>query len=419
MPFAIGLLCLLAAACALSSLVTQGQSYDWYAQTYGERTAAVILALHADDAYHSVWFIAISGFLCLNLLLCSLTRLPGLIRRVRAGRDPLSLSAGEATARVSGLRDPEAFFLRLGLRRIRKGQDPEGRELLAAARNAAGYAGPWICHLGVLLLIAGFALGQMTKQESAVWGLPGQTRMIEGTSLSVTIDGFQAARGAAGQVSQYTTAFTVTDLSDGRRESASAAVNAPASLFGRRFYQNSTGWGADVRVLKDGKPCQLEPLCVGEGLEIRDKEGLTVLLRGFYPDYQPGAGGIPGTASEEIRNPAYLYMAVYQDRVLGMNVLTAGEELTIDEYTVTFENPRLYTLLAVKQDRFTLLALLGGAVTLAGLGLALYFRPEKLQAVREPDGSWTAAGWCRKGGALYEERFLAAAKEDTKEVHPE
>ena len=36
-----------------------------------------------------------------------------------------------------------------------------------------------------------------------------------------------------------------------------------------------------------------------------------------------------------------------------MNVLMQGEELTIDEYTVLFENPRNYTLLAVKRDSFT------------------------------------------------------------------
>ena len=45
MRFAIALLALLAAACSLGSLVTQGQSYAWYAQRYSERAAALILAL--------------------------------------------------------------------------------------------------------------------------------------------------------------------------------------------------------------------------------------------------------------------------------------------------------------------------------------------------------------------------------------
>ena len=68
MPFAIGLLVLLAAACALSSTIPQGQSYETDAAQYGERTAGLILALRLDDAFHSLWFIGLSAVLCMNLL---------------------------------------------------------------------------------------------------------------------------------------------------------------------------------------------------------------------------------------------------------------------------------------------------------------------------------------------------------------
>ena len=68
MKFAVALLVILAIACSLASLVTQGQTYSWYAQRYSERTAALIIALHLDDAFHSPWFITITAFLTLNLL---------------------------------------------------------------------------------------------------------------------------------------------------------------------------------------------------------------------------------------------------------------------------------------------------------------------------------------------------------------
>ena len=74
MRFAILLLAVLALACSVSSMVTQGQSFAWYAQRYSERTAALILALHWDDAFHSWWFLLISAFLCINLLLCNILR---------------------------------------------------------------------------------------------------------------------------------------------------------------------------------------------------------------------------------------------------------------------------------------------------------------------------------------------------------
>ena len=88
MPFAIALLVLLAAACAFSSTISQGLSYEQYAAEYGERTAGLIIALRLDDAFHSWWFIGLSAFLCLNLLCCNLIRLPALLKRVRTFTDP-------------------------------------------------------------------------------------------------------------------------------------------------------------------------------------------------------------------------------------------------------------------------------------------------------------------------------------------
>jgi cytochrome c biogenesis protein len=88
MRFAIALLLILALACAASSLITQNQTYAWYSQRYSERTAALIMALRLDDAFHSPWFIAITAFLCVNLLLCNLLRLPQLIRRTKVETRP-------------------------------------------------------------------------------------------------------------------------------------------------------------------------------------------------------------------------------------------------------------------------------------------------------------------------------------------
>jgi cytochrome c biogenesis protein ResB len=91
-----------------------------------------------------------------------------------------------------------------------------------------------------------------------------------------------------------------------------------------------------------------------------------------------------------------------------MDALMDGEEITIDEYTVTFTNPQSYTLIQVKVDRFTFLALIGGLVTMLGLLLALYVQPARVWAIRQDDGLWTLYGQSRKGGALFVERFNKA-----------
>lgn len=404
MRFAIALLGLLAGSCALASLITQGQSYAWYAARYSERTAALILAFHLDDAFHSAWFILLSAFLILNLLACNLTRFPSLYRRTR---DETIRPDAPSDAQAEGVEEPEAVFSALRMPQPRRAVTEDGRELLYAFKHRLGLWGAWTCHLGILLLILGFSLGQMTREEYAVYGVPGQTRAIGETGLTLTIDDFRVGLREDDTVEQYTADITVRGPNG--EESASVSVNQPARAFGLTFYQNSTGWAARVNVTENGEPLQEEVLCAGEYLPIADKPELVVYFNAFYPDYEliPGEG--PRTRSGQLNNPAYLYTAYYRGEFLGMNVLLAGEELTIDEYVVTFSEPQNYTLIQAKRDSFAWVALLGGVVATLGLFLALYVQPVTVWATREETG-WTVRGSCRKGGALFRERFEEAVR---------
>lgn len=408
MRFALILLTVLALACAGGSLIPQGLSLSQYAADYSERTAALILALGLDDVFHSWWFLLITAFLCCNLLLCSLLRLRTLLAQTRRAQLAEPETAASVKAAVDG--DPEAIFARLRFPQPKRTTAEDGREALVCAKNTVGLWGAWICHLGILLLIVGFALGQMTHREFTVYGVPGQTRAIGDTGLQLTIDVFEVALREDGSAEQYRTALTVSDGAQTR--SGTAEVNAPADLFGLRFYQNSTGWAASVTVEKDGEPLQEELLCVGEFFPIQDRPQLVVLFRAFYPDYVylPGTG--PATASNRLNAPAYLYALYYNEELLGMNVLTGDEQITVDDYTIVFRDPQHYTLLQVKQDRFTPLALAGGLIVLLGLFLSFYLQPKKLWALRTEEG-WTLCGICRKGAPLFREQFFAACgKED-------
>ena len=412
MRFAIILLAVLAAACTAGSLVTQGQDYAWYARRYSERTAALILALRLDDAFHSWWFILISAFLCVNLLLCSVLRLPQLIRRTKAAADPRAALRAPDGALAEGLSDPRPVFRRLRMPAPVESSTDDGRRALFAAKNRAGFWGAWICHLGILLLIAGFGLGQMTQKQYAVYGVPGQSRPIGDTGCVLRIDDFRVDLREDDTVAQYTADITVFGPSGegGTGSSATVSVNNPASLFGMKFYQNSTGWAATVSVAEKGAPLQEEIVCAGEYLLVADKPDLAICFNAFYPDYVMTPGSRPATASSRLNNPAYLYSVYYREQMIGMNVLMADEELTIDDYTVTFSKPQNYTLIQVKADRFTPLALLGGLITMLGLLLALYVLPASVWAVQTGDGSWTLYGASRKGGALFREQVLRAAQ---------
>ena len=419
MGFAISLLTVLAAACVVASFVTQGQSYEWYASTYSEGTARLIVGLGLDDAFHSWWLLTLTAFLCGNLLLCNLTRLKPLIARTRAEADPAAVMNGPADASAAGVTDPLPVFEKLRLPKPKE-HELNGQKVLFSGKNRLGLWGPWVCHLGILLLIVGFTLGQMLHREYTVYGVPGDTKPIGDTGYYLTIDDFEVRLRDDDTVEQYVADITVFRTPQGSTtvpdsKNATVSVNHPARLCGFKVYQNSTGYAARISVDEDGTPLQTGIVCAGEGVEIADAPGLNVYLNAFYPDFylQPGIG--PMTLSGRMNNPAYLYSITYRDSMVGMNYWQETEDpITVNDYSITFSEPQSYTLLQVKVDRFQGLALLGGLVTMLGLILAFYWLPGKVWAVNEEDGTWTVYGLSPKGGALFREAFDRALGRKTK-----
>ena len=149
-------------------------------------------------------------------------------------------------------------------------------------------------------------------------------------------------------------------------------------------------------------------------MTVEDMPDLTIWLNAFYPDYAL-VDGQPLTMSGSMNNPGYLYSVYYADQVIGMNVLMEGEQITIDDYTVTFSDPQSYTILQIKRDRFVWLAFIGGMILMLGLGLAFYLQPVKIWALRTEEG-WTVYGSSRKGGALFKERFEQAVQVENGET---
>ena len=327
MKFAIILLVILSLAMAGGSFIPQKLTLAEYTDMYSERAAAAIFALGLDDVFHSWWFLALFILLCLDIFFCNVTKLPALFRRVKAAPKP-----------------------------------------------KVGVFGPFVSHVGMLLLIIGFVLGQVTKEEYVVYGYPGQVKDLGETGIKVGINDFQVSFNEDDSVSQYTAGLVLMDESLIVRTQAS--VNHPAEAMGYKFYQNSFGYTAAVRVTKGGETVEEGRILAGSGFAFQDNENISVVFNAFYPDYIFVEGSGPATKSGVMRNPGYLYSVYYGENLLGMNVLQSGEKITIDDYVVTFEDPGYYTVLQVKKDSFTWLVLVGGIVLLAGLFLSFYVRPK-------------------------------------------
>lgn len=408
MKFGIILLIIMILACLGGSVIPQGEISAYYTGYYPEKIGMLILITGFSDVFHCWWFVILTLLICVNLLGCNLFHFPKLLNRTRNGYSlDKCLTAWDGTADAVISSAPETLFRQLGFHKAEE-KSIDGRSYRYAIRNKIGIWGAWLTHLGLLIIIVGFTLGQIFTVKYTVYGVVGQTLPVEDTDYTLTINDFHIDLREDETVEQYTSNVTVTDTKSGDAQTGDTSVNHPAKLHGMSIFQNSTGWAATALVFKDEELIQSEILCAGEHLAIKDFQDLVVALNAFYPDYAQDASGSPYTASSELNNPAYLYTVYYQGRVLGMNVLQE-DYITIDDYTIAFVDPQQYTLIQLKRDPFTWIALIGGALLLFALLVAFYLRTEEIWAVQNEDGTWQIAGKSRKGGLLFHEAIVSKA----------
>lgn len=394
MKFAMVILCLFVLVCIAGSVIPQGEIPAVYEKAY-PGWSGLIVDTGLDDVFHSPGFAALTIILCINLLGCNLVHFPQIMRRMRNESHPVP-SQTELPL-LTG--NPDALLKEMGF----AGTEQIG-SVRYGIRNRIGFWGAWLTHVGILIIIVGFSLGQMFTVKYTVYGVPGETGAVGDTPYELTIDDFEIQLRPDDTVEQYLASLTLTDTRTNEHWSGEASVNHPWNVAGMKLYQNSTGWAADTIIFKGDTLLQAQTLCAGEYTPIEGQPELLLMFRAFYPDYVTGADGMPATASDRMENPAYLYVLYYQGEVLGMNVLMEQERITVSDYTILFDNPRSYTLIQIKRDPFTWLAGIGGGVLLAALFIAFYLRTEEIWL--EPAGNgWKVYGRSRKGSLLYQDKL--------------
>src|SRR4030043_1030499 len=99
----IFLLILLAILSIIGTLIAQNASRAEYIQRYGMGIYEVLRFFNLLDMYHSWWFSSILLLLVINLIACSINRLPGVlsqISRTRTGLEDSMLKALPYTDRI-------------------------------------------------------------------------------------------------------------------------------------------------------------------------------------------------------------------------------------------------------------------------------------------------------------------------------
>lgn len=172
---AIFTLCALAVSSIVGTVVPQGKPLAFYIDNYGAKTAQFFHILNIPDMYSSWWFLGLLGLLSTNLLICSIDRLPAVLRIITADNlditpERLNKMAFHRTWQVPA--DHSGLDVLPGL--LRKAGWPaavrrdERHELYFAQKNRWSRLGVYVVHLSILVIFTGAIIGQLLGFKASV-----------------------------------------------------------------------------------------------------------------------------------------------------------------------------------------------------------------------------------------------------------
>jgi len=244
---AIFLLAALALTSIIGTIIPQHQAPAFYAERYSPGLAAFFQVLDIPSMYSSWWFVALLALLALNLIVCSLDRLPRVWRLISAGpeimpAERLKKMPERAYWPVAGTALPAVKNL-LAARGFKAVNDT----LFVAQKGAWSRLGAYIVHLSILIIFAGALVGQrygfkasltLPETESADAVFLNQSRTRQPLGFTVRCDSFNVAYYDNGMPKEYLSRLTIIE---GGKEllSQGIEVNRPLRYRGITFYQAS------------------------------------------------------------------------------------------------------------------------------------------------------------------------------------
>ncbi|VVS93840.1 cytochrome c biogenesis protein ResB [Desulfoluna spongiiphila] len=249
-------LTLLAVTSIIGTVIPQNASPAIYVDRFGEAAYRVLSFLDIFDMYHSWWFQLLLVLLGINLVVCSMDRLPAVLKiigktqrlnpenyRRAAKGDPLAMAkAPGAVAEDLSAR------LTSSMGRFTRVDEGEARYLFAE-KGRWTRLGVYVVHAGVLLLLVGGLLGSLFGYEGAMNITEGETSgvvRLNGSNAALPLpfelrcDTFSVSFYDTGAPKEYRSDLVVVE---GGRDvlSRKVVVNDPLRYKGISFYQASYG----------------------------------------------------------------------------------------------------------------------------------------------------------------------------------
>jgi cytochrome c biogenesis protein len=399
----------------------------------------VLDALGFMDMYHSWWFVTLLVLFALNLIVCSLERLPRVLKIMREPIKPLDspekrfpiMATVTVNARPEEIREDVLKAIRgMGFKPENRPLDRGGFQFYAD-KGAWSRLGVYITHLSILIIMVGAVIGIFLGFKGFL-NLPegfvsdvaySRTGQPHKLGFSIKCEDFDVEfYGMSNAPKDYRSRLAV--IKNGRVVMRKTIeVNDPLKFEGYTFYQSSYGMvpGAEgYAILKVTGP-------TGQTETVYKKVGETFVIpgtdiEGKITDFSPAIAfdnqGNPYTYSDMMNNPAIYvefkeggkekYSGWILRRFPSTWQLPDGNRVEFIDYWGV-----QYTGLQVRKDPGVWIVYLGCIVMAFGLYVAFFMSHRKLWVFVTPSGKQTTIkvlGTANRNRASFQrsvERMLA------------
>lgn len=404
----IVLLLSLAATSIIGTVIPQNQNPEAYFNAYGPFPYQLLSVLGIFDMYHAWWFQGLLMLLTVNIVVCSIDRLPVTLKTVfskRKARNPAmfrNLMRKEVFDSPLSPDDLERASEELVTGSEGVKETPEGFYIIG---NRGGWTrfGVYGVHLSIVLLVVGAIIGSM-------FGFDGYVSIVEGESVSTVrlgnsgavhnlgfelcCDDFDISFYPNGTPKEYRSAMTVLEGGEPTIQQ-DILVNAPLRHKGINIFQSHYGLLYVELTLKNNKTgaeYQRE-VAMEDSVELPEALGVFV-LNGFQ-----GAIAYKG----ENLGPAF-YGHLIPVEGAAQSVLLPLEDPEWDQQrkgdvTISVSGTRYYTRLQVTRDPGVWVVYAGFIMLIIGCFVTFFTSHQRLfvEVVKEKAGCRvTVAGTANK-----------------------
>ncbi|MGZ6124150.1 MAG: cytochrome c biogenesis protein ResB [Myxococcales bacterium] len=388
--------------------------------------------LELYDLFHSWWFTGLLVLLALNLIACSLERLPRIWFLVRYPERRLDHVVGlrfKAPPTASGKSAAEIAEA-LRKRGFRTEFPQEG--FVFAERGRYARFGVWVVHLSLLLILGGGVFGRLTAFEGIAQvpqnggiisgfiqrnpdGSEFKHRLVDGDTgrpFLVQCNDFRLKEFEPGRPKAFESDLVVyEDL--GSREPgkelarATITVNHPLRYGGLTFYQASysqldDGQRAKI-ALRDRITGETRSMMVAAAEPIQAAEGLTYQLVEYGADFAGLGPAVQVVRTEDGKRSSFWVFA----KDPGFDARNRP-----DRFSISFErlSPLYATGLQIARDPSTPVVYLGCFLLFAGIGIAFYTSHKRIWA-HAASGKVSLGGASHRNAEAFSREFGAIREE--------